>query len=288
MHTEPWTVGASDVSQHMIPNSFLSNPRDDSMMDTIPATARGTDLVDHVAEKQICSGDAQKTPHRTTNHEKRGLESLVTCLSELSTRACFLYGAVLDLANSMESLEQSGIELHRNEPFADDSAFQTLTGWLVSASSDVPPPVRPQRASGTSSTADEGCDLLHNIFAVSHDLLSALKLPNDQFSKPSTNAHLELLRSHPSDTTTPASVSPSAGSMRSTPSSGDVLSGPGHRSSSTHPVDSRTPSGNGAGLQADALGEVQVVVVVQLCTFLTERQAQAVHNYLAQQLEPEL
>ncbi|KER00904.1 hypothetical protein AUEXF2481DRAFT_25182 [Aureobasidium subglaciale EXF-2481] len=309
MHPEPWNFETS-VSQYMIQHSFSPNSRENSMMDLIPTPARGTHLSNHVAEKQTCSGDAQKTSHQATNQEKRGPESLIARLSELSTRACSLYSAVLDLANSMETLEQSSIELHRKGPFADDSAFQTLTSWLVSASSDVRPLTRPQRASGTSSTADEGCDLLHNIFAASHDLLGTLQLLNDQFSQPSMNAHSELLRSHPSDTITPASVSPSVGSIASTPSSGDSFRGPGHRSSSMvrhmvmachmmllnvylavtmslqHAIDSRNLTDDSTSIQSDPLGEVRTMVVVQLCTFLTERQAKAVQTFLTRSSLP--
>jgi hypothetical protein len=50
-----------------------------------------------------------------------------------------------------------------------------------------------------------------------------------------------------------------------------------------HALDNKQPPENDASLQADALSEVRTVVVVQLCTFLTDRQAQAVQTYLTGQ-----
>jgi hypothetical protein len=229
-------------------------------------------------EKQIHQGETRERPCQTMPQEKAGPESIIARLSGLSTRLCSLYNGVLDLANSTGAMEQNGSTTRNKGPFGDDSAFQTLTGWLVRASSDMSVPARPPRPSGTASAADEGCDLLHDVFTASHDMLDALQSLNNECPRsksPTIPLNAPKNLDHLSDSMVRHMVMACHMMLLNIYLAVTM--------SLQHALDNKQPPENDASLQADALSEVRTVVVVQLCTFLTDRQAQAVQTYLTGQ-----
>jgi hypothetical protein len=233
-------------------------------------------------------------------------ETAVACLSRLSQRLYSLYSAVLEMVNSSGVLDEAdATTLHRG-PFADDSAFQTLTGWIVYASSNT---VNPSVRAGNQEerihlAGQDGCTLLQEVFSASRDLLNTLHSLVDESSKLSP---YPVPQDGPLPTTAAGLMTPQ--SMSLTPntegSTSKELPSPGHWSNSIvrhmvmachmlllntylavtmalqHALDKQTSSQGASNTQALPLGEVRTVMIVQLCGYLIQRQTQAVQTYLA-------
>ena len=89
------------------------------------------------------------------------------------------------MVNSPGALDPVDTTALNAGPFANDSAFQTLTGWLVRASSGT---VDSSARAGnqenlTHTDGRDGCDVLQDVFSASQDLLNTLHSLNDESSK---------------------------------------------------------------------------------------------------------
>jgi hypothetical protein len=203
------------------------------------------------------------------------------------------------MANSAGALDQANAITLQRGPFADDSAFQTLTGWLVYASSNtVDLPVRmDNQENSTHSAGQDGCDLLHDVFSASRDLLNALHSLNAESSKisPYLGPLSGPLSPAAAGLTTPQSVS----------SSSEELPSCAHWSNSIvrhmvmachllllntylavtmalqHAVDKQRQSQDSQNASTLPLGDVRTAMMVQLCGYLTQRQVRVVQAYLA-------
>ena len=248
----------------------------------------------------------QVDSHQGGASQKEALETAVACLSRLSHRLYSCYSAVLEMVNSSGELDQADTTTLQTGPFADDSAFQKVTGWIVRASSStMDPPIQASDQENLTQTAEQdGCTLLNDVFSASRDLLNTLHSLNDESSKlsPYPVPHDGPLPLATAGLMTPQSVSTSPNTecshTRELPSSG-------HWSNSIvrhmvmachmlllntylavtmalqHATDKQKLSQGASNAEALPLGEVRTVMIVQLCGYLIQRQAQAVQAYLA-------
>jgi hypothetical protein len=244
--------------------------------------------------------------HQSSTPRKEEPEIAVASLSRLSQRLYSLYSAVLEMVNSSGALDQADTTTLHRGPFADDSAFQTLTGWLVQASSNtVDPSVRAgNQENGAHTAGQDGCTLLHDVFSASRDMLNTLHSLNDESSKLSP---FPVPQDGPFALAAAGLMTPQSVSAAPNPEDSCFKERPGsgHWSNSIvrhmvmachmlllntylavtmalqHELDKQTPSQGASSAQALPLGEVRTVMMVQLCGYLIQRQAQAVQVYLA-------
>jgi hypothetical protein len=249
---------------------------------------------------------AEVDSHQVSASKLEEPETAVACLSRLSHRLYSLYSAVLEMVNSSGALDEADTTTLHKGPFADDSAFQTLTGWIVHASSDtVGPSVRAgNQENNTDIAGQDGCTLLQDVFSACRDLLNTLHSLVDESSKlspypvpqddplPTIAAGLKTPQS--SSTTPDTEDSSLKGLHSSTHWSNSIVR---HMVMACHmlllntylavtmalqhALDKQKSSQNASNAQALPLGEVRTVMIVQLCGYLIQRQAQAVQAYLA-------
>jgi hypothetical protein len=203
------------------------------------------------------------------------------------------------MANSAGVLNQANTTTLQRGPFANDSAFQTLTGWLVYASSNTMDlPVREDNhPNNTHSAGQDGCDLLHDVFSASRDLLSALHSLNKESSKTSPypiprNSTLQSgaagFITQQSVSTTPKEISSSThwsnSIVRHMVMACHMLLLNTYLAVTMalqHAVDKQRQSQGSQNESTLPLGDVRTAMMVQLCGYLTQRQAQAVQAYVA-------
>ena len=143
------------------------------------------DLSNNIAGEQMQQSSGQAEVHPSSTSKKEEPETAVACLSRLSHRLYSLYSEVLEMVNSPGALDPVDTTALNAGPFANDSAFQTLTGWLVRASSGT---VDSSARAGnqenlTYTDGRDGCDVLQDVFSASQDLLNTLHSLNDESSK---------------------------------------------------------------------------------------------------------
>jgi hypothetical protein len=265
-----------------------------------------SEAMDNTLKEQMQESPVQADSHQSGTSHKEEPETAVARLSRLSHHLYSLYSAVLEMVNSSGELDQADTTTLQRGPFADDSAFQKLTGWIVSASSSTMD--HSARASNLESIAhpaeQDGCTLLNDVFSASRDLLNILHSLSNESSKlsPYPVPHDDPLPLATAGLMTPQSVSTSSNTenshTRELPSSG-------HWSNSIvrhmvmachmlllntylavtmalqHATDKQKLSQGASNAEALPLGEVRTVMIVQLCGYLIQRQAQAVQAYLA-------
>ena len=264
----------------------------------------------HMGESIGGSGDD------TTNmslDKNIGWPSLVIAeLSQLSTCLSSLRYSSYTLANAAESSScrpPSG----RQIPLIDAAAFETVGAWLAhghdSANMNVHPPVHapaqsqspcPSPPPVTKSRGSHG--ILHEVFSASHRLLEILRhLQVKNIAEPFNSS------AAPSAFTPLAAPSGQSsvyfrltkGSWSSAPSSGSQQHSHNTMQIIRHLVVAckallleiymavltalQHDALHGASMNSTALGDIRLVLVVQLCSYLIERQQQAVDLCLAPQ-----
>jgi hypothetical protein len=152
--------------------------------------------MDNTLKEQMQESPVQADSHQSGTSHKEEPETAVARLSRLSHHLYSLYSAVLEMVNSSGELDQADTTTLQRGPFADDSAFQKLTGWIVSASSSTMD--HSARASNLESIAhpaeQDGCTLLNDVFSASRDLLNILhSLSNESSSSVLTQFHMMIL-----------------------------------------------------------------------------------------------
>jgi hypothetical protein len=249
---------------------------------------------------------AEVDSHQDSASKLEEPETAVACLSRLSHRLYSLYSAVLDMVNLPGALDEADTTTLHRGPFADDSAFQTLTGWIVRASSNtVDPSVRAENQGNNTNIAagQDGCTLLQDVFSASRDLLNTLHSLVDESSKLSP---YPVPQDGPLPTIAAGLMTPQSSSATPNTENSSLkgLPSSGHWSNSIvrhmvmachmlllntylavtmalqHALDKQKSSQNASNAQALPLGEVRTVMIVQLCGYLIQRQAQAVQAYL--------
>jgi hypothetical protein len=262
--------------------------------------------IDNAFREQMQESPAQVNSHRSCDSQKEEPETAVACLSRLSHRLYSLYSAVLEMVNSSGELNQADTTTLQTGPFADDSAFQKVTGWIVRASSStMDPPIQASDQQSPTQTAEQdGCTLLNDVFSASRDLLNTLHSLNTETSKlsPYPVPHDDPLPLATAGPMTPQSVSTTSNTADLHPKD---LPSSGHWSNSIvrhmvmachmlllntylavtmalqHATDKQKLSQGASNAEALPLGEVRTVMIVQLCGYLIQRQSQAVQAYLA-------
>ncbi|KAK4146868.1 uncharacterized protein C8A04DRAFT_25447 [Dichotomopilus funicola] len=214
---------------------------------------------------------------------------------------------------SSEKQSSRGPAWHGRE-LLDDAAFESVASWLVGggsghgSSGTYAPPVRSMRSASEPASRGRGGEILHDIFSTSHRLLEILH-----------GLQLSVTASAPLPTTARASTPPSPPPLSpSSPSSSSSSSFGSRNRSGTgiirhliiacytsllstysavlmalardvlghdqprQPSNMRSPTGEGARPGSGMpLGQIRLVSVVQLCSYLVRRQHQAVDAYLA-------
>ena len=235
---------------------------------------------------------------------------VIAQLSQLSARLSSLRYLSYTLAKAAES-SLCRLPNGRQIPLIDAAAFESVAAWLAhdhgSANMDAHPSVHaPAESQGPyPSPAPEtkprgGHGILHDVFSASHRLLETLR-------------HLQvknIVEPFNSSTTTSASTPPAApsgqssvylrlikGPWSSAPSSGSQQHCNNTMQIIRHLVMAceallleiymavlialQHDAYHGASMNTTALGDVRLVLVVQLCSYLIERQHQAVDLCLA-------
>ena len=237
---------------------------------------------------------------------------VIAQLSQLSTRLSSLRYSSYTLANAAES-SSSRLPSGRQIPLIDAAAFETVAAWLAhghdAANMNVHPSIHtpaqsqgpyPSPAPVTKSRGGHG--ILHDVFSASHRLLEILRhlqvrniaepfnsstapAPFTPSAAPSgqSSVHLKLIKG-------PWSSAPSSGSQQHSYNTMQII---------RHLVVAceallleiymavltalQHDALHGASMNTTALGDVRLVLVVQLCSYLIERQQQAVDLSLAPQ-----
>ncbi|KAL8721589.1 MAG: hypothetical protein Q9225_001753 [Loekoesia sp. 1 TL-2023] len=262
----------------------------------------------------------------STINNKNDPDVGIARLSQLSTRLYPLYRSSCILAETAESLNQSRDRNQaRRSPLIEDAAFKSVAAWLVHVSANVNLLFGTGTRNPALETAATG-DTLHDAFSASHHLLEILRglrvnvgsgtlssTPTDSTSTstPTGGAHLDTWASITLQSAQSTSISDEntlfsekhKGSSSSTRPPGQysdtVVC---HLVIACHTLllsvyvavlialqydadqwSSCRPAGN---VDAAALADIRLVLPVQLCSYLIERQYQAVDLYLSPQSPP--
>ncbi len=232
---------------------------------------------------------------------------VIAQLSQLSTRLSSLRYSSYTLANAAES-SSCRLPNGRQIPLIDAAAFELVAAWLAhdhdSANMNVHPPLYalaesqgPYPSPAPETKPKGGHGILHDVFSASHRLLEILRhlqVKNmvESFN-PSTatsaapsgqsSVHLRL-------TEGPWSSAPSNGSQQHSNNTMQIIR---HLVMACEAllleiymavlIALQHDAFHGAFTDTTALGDVRLVLVVQLCSYLIERQQQAVDLCLAPQ-----
>ena len=237
---------------------------------------------------------------------------VIAQLSQLSTRLSALRYSSYALANAAES-SSSRLPSGRQTPLIDAAAFETVAAWLAHghdpANMNAHPPVHasaqghvpyPSPAPETKSRGGHG--ILHDVFSASHRLLEILRhLQAKNIAEPSSTATSAFTSSAASSgqKSVQLRLTKSPGPWSSAPSSGSQQHSYNTMQIIRHLVMAceallleiymailttlQHDAFHGASMNTTALGDVRLVLVVQLCSYLIERQQQAVNLCLAPQ-----
>ncbi|PGH21387.1 hypothetical protein AJ80_03304 [Polytolypa hystricis UAMH7299] len=254
--------------------------------------------------------------------EKNGPDVAIAQLSQLSTRLYTLHSSTSTMAENSRS--SCGLrdpnQVHLGS-LIDDAAFKSVAAWLVHVSSNMNFLYRVDGQNPGLDAATTG-DTLHDAFSASHHLLQILRcLQLDMGSGTSSSGSISTPTSSGGGQLgfwTPQSM---AGSSESTSLFEQVKGSSSYGRASSqhsntvvrhliiachtlllniyvavlialqHDVDMRVSSfaGNGDAdtyMDGAALADIRLVLVVQLCSYLVERQYQAVTVYLSSQSPP--
>jgi hypothetical protein len=206
---------------------------------------------------------------------------VITQLSQLSMSLSSLRYSSYALAKGAESFRQT--------PLIDGSAFEAVAAWLapdhgsMNPHSSVHAPTESLVSCSTSETKPRGHGILHEVFSASHHLLEILR--NLQL-----NATVDLFSSPAPNSICTASAAQSNGSQQQPNNTLQIIR---HMVMACDAllleiyvavlIALQHDAYPGTSTNTTALGDVQMVLVVQLCSYLIERQQQAVDMCLAPQ-----
>ncbi|KAG9517853.1 hypothetical protein KCV07_g5861, partial [Aureobasidium melanogenum] len=274
-----------------------------SSYDTVDPSFTSPELFDSISGLQIHQSATRADSHQDIPPEKVETESAIAILSRLSQRLYSLYSAVLQLAQSPDAIDQADTAALRQGPFADDSAFQKLTGWLVRASSNLGNSNVNIVAQDDHILTDphDGCALLEDVFSASQKLIDTLHSLCEEASKLGSISQYGPLPGVLDQQTTGSNagdnVQPPAGPFVSTDHWSDSIIR--HMVMANHMLLLNTYLAAVMALQhavnkqksaketpnaqdfALPLGEMRTAMVVQMCGYLIQRQINAVDGYLA-------
>lgn len=225
-------------------------------------------------------------------------------LSQLSLRLASLHRSSYALVSTAGS---SFRQLDGRKPLLDDAAFESITSWLARGSANTSPliPVDPEGHGTSPAPETRGKDgILHDVFSASQHLLEILRLL--QTSSGNTTPATSVVPSLGPSTATSTPIAgafddsnsyfgQAQGPSASAPGSGQRSSGSvvRHLVSACHTLLLNIYSAVLAALEHDArpgahsdtaaLGAIRLVSVLQLCSYLIERQHQAVELYMSPQ-----
>lgn len=235
---------------------------------------------------------------------------VIAQLSQLSTRLSSLRSSSYTLANAAES-SSSCLPSGRQIPLIDAAAFETVAAWLAHghdpANTNVHPPVDasaqghvpyPSPAPETKSRGGHG--ILHDVFSASHRLLEVLRhLQMKNIAEPSPTVSSAFKSSAAPSGQSSAHLRLTKGPWSSAQSSGSQQHSHNTMQIIRHLVMAcesllleiymavltalQHDAFHGASMDTTALGDVRLVLVAQLCSYLIERQQQAVDLCLAPQ-----
>ncbi|KAL9007839.1 MAG: hypothetical protein Q9173_006975 [Seirophora scorigena] len=252
--------------------------------------------------------------------DRNGPDTGIARLSQLSTRLYPLHRSSLTLAeNGGSSNQPSDRKQALQRSLINDAAFKSVAGWLVHVSANTSLAVRADRRNQTLETTTTG-DTLHETFSASHQLLEILRCLQADVTSSSTPA-LSSSTSTSSNAGGPqldfwtGNVTPQLSAHNEEPEQqqrkepSPPSSSPYARSSSNNIIrhlvhachtllldiyvalltalqeDAERWSSSCQGLVDDttALADIPLVLTVQLCSYLIERQHQAVDLFLSSQ-----
>ncbi|KAH0172182.1 hypothetical protein KCU67_g1841, partial [Aureobasidium melanogenum] len=300
---DPIDDAFTDPEQWQFDPANFDNPTGMSSYNTVESSFTSPDLVGETSGSQIHQSTTRVDSHQNTPPKKVEPESAIAILSRLSQRLYSLHNAVLELTNSPDAIDQADTAALRKGPFADDSAFQKLTGWLVRASSN------PGNSNVNVVAQDDhiltdphdGCALLEDVFSASQKLIDTLHSLCEEASKLGSISRYGPLPGVLDQETTGSNVGddiqPPAEPFVSTDHWSDSIIR--HMVMANHMLLLNTYLAAVMALQhavnkqksaketpnaqdfALPLGEMRTAMVVQMCGYLIQRQINAVDGYLA-------
>ncbi|KAI0439976.1 hypothetical protein F4803DRAFT_495037 [Xylaria telfairii] len=286
----------------------------------VPERGNGGDPTGHDGALKSADGPLTRNENRGgPSIDKNSHHDSIAELSQLSTILSPLHQSSLTLAerrlatgtlNSQETIVTS--------PFIDSPSFELVAEWLVHVSTNVntslPPGVGRRDSLGASPASEitEMGVILHKAFSATRELLETLRClavnagPASHGTPSDLSANVPLQQSHAAPDTGQTSY---FGAHAPGQYSNSVirhlviachtmllgtyvklltaLQHDADRLSTTlsHPTAS-LPQDKSAStdLPSAALADMHLFIVVQLCSYLTERQSQAVDSYLSPQL----
>ena len=235
---------------------------------------------------------------------------IIAQLSQLSIRLSSLRYSSYTLANAAES-SSSRLPSGRQIPLINAADFETVAAWLAhghdSTNMNVHPQVHaPAQIQGPYPTpAPEaksrgGHGILHDVFSASHRLLEILRhLQVKNIAEPSSTAPSTFTSSAPPSGQGSVYLRLTKGPWSSTPLSGSQQHSHNTMQIIRHLIMAceallleiymavltalQHDAFHASSMNTTALGDVRLVLVVQLCSYLIERQQQAVDLCLAPQ-----
>lgn len=232
---------------------------------------------------------------------------IIAQLSQLSTRLSSLRYSSYNLAKAAES-SPCRLPNGRQIPLIDAAAFDSVAAWLAcghdSANTNAHPSVyAPAESEGPCSNpaletkATVGHGILHDVFSASHRLLETLRDLQAKKAVESFNSSTATSASTPS--AAPSGQSSVYLGLTKGPWSGSQQHRNNTRQIIRHLVMAcgvllleiymavlialQHDAYHGVSVNTTALGDVRLVLVVQLCSYLIDRQQQAVDLCLAPQ-----
>ncbi|KAG9515637.1 hypothetical protein KCU93_g9437, partial [Aureobasidium melanogenum] len=281
----------------------LDNANELSSYNTAESSFTPPDLIDSSSGSQIHQSAIRADSQQDTPLNKVEPESAIAILSRLSQRLYSLYSAVLQLANSSDAIDQADAAALRKGPFADDSAFQKLTGWLVRASSSMGNSSvnAAEQDANTPAAPDDGCALLEEVFSAFQKLIDTLHSLSEEASQLGSLSQDGLmpgiLNQEMTGTILGAGIQPPGRPFVSTNHWSDSITR--HMVMANHMLLLNTYLAAIMALQhavikqksaketptardfALPLGEMRTAMVVQMCGYLIQRQVDIVDGYLA-------
>ncbi|KAL9040733.1 MAG: hypothetical protein Q9180_001729 [Flavoplaca navasiana] len=262
----------------------------------------------------------ESTCTTTMMSEKSGPDLGIARLSQLSTRLYPLHQSSCNLADAAGSSNQSGDQGHaRRYRLIDDAAFKSVAGWLVHVSANLDSTGRYDDRDFPSEKP-RASDTLHDAFSASHHLLETLRClqagsvlarpPSTLAESKSTSNSTGGTRLNAWGTFTPplsreTSREEDSSYCKERKGSSSYARPSDQYSNNVvrhlvmachtlllniyvavlialqHDADRSSSGDSDAFVDSAALADIRRVLAVQLCSYLIDRQHQAVDSYLS-------
>lgn len=219
-------------------------------------------------------------------------EMAIPQLSQLSMRLCRLRRLADDLAATVESSNRATLNSQTPpKPVIDDTTFKSVAAWVAHGSGQNDGSISPHSPESQTAPPETNATgtVLYHLLSASHTMLEILRqlhmrsaLPSPPISGPPTCLPSPV-NSHKTPSDISASSRPSSEAVRHLViTCHTVLTSVYVSVLKTLEHDARL----GQRMDVAAVGDIRLVSVVQLCSYLTERQHQSMSSFMSNQGTP--